>query len=142
MQWPRNFALCGPGMPVEFGGQDHVLPSERRCVRQESLIVQRTGRARWLAALSMEIVFQNVMAAMTRLSAIAHFERRLISEHTRDGLINTRKHGRAPGRPSLPPETISALQELAGAGKSVSQAAKHLGMGRSTAYKAMRNATH
>ena len=30
-------------MPVDFGGQDDVLPSERRCVRQESLIVQRTG---------------------------------------------------------------------------------------------------
>ena len=74
--------------------------------------------------------------------AIAHFERRLISERTKDGLSNARKHGRAPGRPPLPPETISALQDLVGAGKSVSQAAKHLGIGRSTAYKAIRNATH
>lgn len=73
--------------------------------------------------------------------AIAHFERRLISERTKDGLINARRHGRAPGRPPLPPETISALQDLVGAGKSVSQAAKHLGIGRSTAYKAIRNAT-
>ena len=73
--------------------------------------------------------------------AIAHFERRLISERTKDGLINARKHGRAPGRPPLPPETILALQDLVGAGKSVSQAAKHLGIGRSTAYKAIRNAT-
>ena len=73
--------------------------------------------------------------------AIAHFERRLISERTKDGLINARKHGRAPGRPPLPPETISALQDLVGAGKSVSQAAKHLGIGRSTAYKVIRNAT-
>ena len=74
--------------------------------------------------------------------AIAHFERRLISERTKDGLINARRHGRAPGRPPLPPETVSALQDLVGAGKSVSQAAKHLGIGRSTAYKAIRNATH
>ena len=73
--------------------------------------------------------------------AIAHFERRLISERTRDGRIKARKHGRAPGRPPLPPETVSALQDLVGAGKSVSQAAKHLGIGRSTAYKAIRNAT-
>ena len=73
--------------------------------------------------------------------AIAHFERRLISERTKDGLINARRHGRAPGRPPLPPETISALQDLVGAGKSVSQAAKYLGIGRSTAYKAIRNAT-
>jgi transposase len=42
---------------------------------------------------------------------------------------------------TLPPETISALQDLVGAGKSVAQAAKHLGIGRSTAYKAIRNTT-
>jgi len=67
--------------------------------------------------------------------AIAHFERRLISERTKDGLAAARKHGRVPGRPPLPTETISALQDLIGAGKSISQAAKHLGIGRSTAYK-------
>ena len=73
--------------------------------------------------------------------AIAHFERRLISERTKDGLINARKHGRTPGRPPLQPETISALQDLVSAGKSVAQAAKHLGIGRSTAYKVIRNTT-
>lgn len=71
--------------------------------------------------------------------AIAHFERRLISERTKDGLINARKQGRTPGRPPLQPETISALQDLVSAGKSVAQAAKHLGIGRSTAYKVVRN---
>ncbi|MCI2395568.1 recombinase family protein [Aliiroseovarius sediminis] len=69
--------------------------------------------------------------------AIAHFERRLISERTKDGLAAAKKHGRNPGRPSLRPETISALQKLVAAGTSVSQAAKHLGIGRSTAYKAV-----
>ena len=70
----------------------------------------------------------------------AHFERRLISERTKDGLATVRKHGRTPGRPPLQPETISALQDLVEAGKSVSQAAKHLGIGRSTAYRVIRNA--
>ena len=73
--------------------------------------------------------------------AIAHFERRLISERTKDGLINARRHGRTPGRPPLQPETISALQDLVSAGKSVAQAAKHLGIGRSTAYKVIKNNT-
>ena len=73
--------------------------------------------------------------------AIAHFERRLISERTKDGMINARKQGRTPGRPPLQPETISALQDLIEAGKSVSQAAKHLGIGRSTAYKIISKAS-
>jgi DNA-binding phage protein len=38
----------------------------------------------------------------------------------------------------MQPETVSALQDLVSAGKSVAQAAKHLGIGRSTAYKAIR----
>ena len=34
--------------------------------------------------------------------AIAQFERRLISERTKDWLATARKHGRNPGRPPLP----------------------------------------
>ena len=71
--------------------------------------------------------------------AIAHFERRLIPERTKDGPVNARKHGRTPGRPPLPPDTVSALQDLVRAGQSVSQAAKHLRIGRSTAYKAIKS---
>ena len=73
--------------------------------------------------------------------AIAQFERRLVSERTKDGLATARKHGRNPGRPPLQPETISALQDLVEAGKSVSQTAKHLGIGRSTAYKVINEAS-
>ena len=71
--------------------------------------------------------------------AIAHFERRLISERTRDGLAAARKRGRKPGRPALREDTISALRDLVAAGTSVSAAARHLGVGRSTAYKALRD---
>jgi DNA invertase Pin-like site-specific DNA recombinase len=68
--------------------------------------------------------------------AIAHFERRLISERTKDGIAAARKRGKKPGRPSLDKETISALQKLIGAGLTAGQAAKQLGIGRSTAYRA------
>ena len=34
--------------------------------------------------------------------AIVQFERRRISERTKDGLAAARKHGRNPGRPPLP----------------------------------------
>jgi DNA invertase Pin-like site-specific DNA recombinase len=68
--------------------------------------------------------------------AIAHFERRLISERTKDGIAAARKRGKKPGRPSLDKETVSALQKLIGAGLTAGQAAKQLGIGRSTAYRA------
>ena len=64
--------------------------------------------------------------------AIARFERRLISKRTKDWLATARKHGR---QPALTPEIISALQDFVEAGKSAPQTAKHLGIGRSTAYK-------
>ena len=67
--------------------------------------------------------------------AIAHFERRLISERTRDGIEAARKRGRRPRRPALDRETVSAAQTLVEAGLTAGQAAKQLGIGRATAYK-------
>ena len=67
--------------------------------------------------------------------SIAHFERRLISERTRDGIAAARTRGRTPGRPPLDPETVSAAQKLIEAGLSPGQAAKQLGIGRATAYR-------
>ncbi len=67
--------------------------------------------------------------------AIAHFERRLISERTKDGLQAARMKGKKPGRPPLEQDTIVALQNLVAAGMSAGQAAKQLGIARSTAYR-------
>ena len=67
--------------------------------------------------------------------AIAHFERRLISERTRDGIAAARKRGRNPGRPPLDPDTVSAARKLVQSGLSPTQAAKHLGIGRATVYR-------
>ena len=67
--------------------------------------------------------------------SIAHFEARLISERTRDGIAAARKRGRQPGRPLLDPETVSAAQKLIEAGLSPARAAKQLGIGRATAYR-------
>lgn len=67
--------------------------------------------------------------------AIAHFERRLISERTKDGIEAARRQGRKPGRPSLNAETVLALHNLVQAGMTAGQAAKQLGIARSTAYR-------
>jgi len=64
-----------------------------------------------------------------------NFERRLISERTRDGIAAARKRGKTPGRPRLSTETVSAVQKLVKAGMTPGQAAKQLGIGRSTAYR-------
>ena len=70
--------------------------------------------------------------------AIAHFERRLISERTGDGIAAARKRGRRPGRPALDQETVSAAQALVEAGLTAGQAAKQLDIGRATAYRITR----
>ena len=67
--------------------------------------------------------------------AIAHFERRLISERTRDGIAAARKRGRRPGRPPLDAETVSAAQKLIEGGLSPARAARQLNIGRATAYR-------
>ena len=67
--------------------------------------------------------------------AIAHFERRLISERTKDGIQAARMRGKKLGRPPLDPETVLALQNLVQAGMTAGQASKQLGIARSTAYR-------
>ena len=133
---------------------DHARPGDSLCVTR----LDRLGRslkelletvddlkARGINLISLEEKIDTTSAAGELVfhvfGAIAHFERRLISERTKDGLAAARKRGRKPGRPSLEAETVSALQNLITAGTSVSQAAKHLGIGRSTAYKVIRQST-
>ena len=67
--------------------------------------------------------------------AIAHFERRLIAERTRDGLIAARARGSRPGRPGVDREKVSAARTLVAAGLSPTRAAAQVGLGRSTLYR-------
>lgn len=67
--------------------------------------------------------------------AIAHFERRLIAERTRDGIAAARAEGRKPGRRPLDPEKLQAAVTLIRSGLSPSKAAHQVGLGRSTLYR-------
>lgn len=67
--------------------------------------------------------------------AIAHFERRLVVERTRDGLAAARARGKFPGRPPLDQEMLGSALKLIDAGVRPAQAAKQLGLGRSTLYR-------
>jgi DNA invertase Pin-like site-specific DNA recombinase len=67
--------------------------------------------------------------------AIAHFERRLIAERTKDGIAAARARGKRPGRQPMDPERVAAALELVKAGLSPTVAARQLGLGRSTVYR-------
>lgn len=70
--------------------------------------------------------------------AIAHFERRLISERTKDGIEAARLKGKNPGRPSLDKEKLDSAIKLVSSGVSPTNAAKQLQMGRSTLYRELK----
>lgn len=67
--------------------------------------------------------------------AIAHFERRLIGERTKDGLAAARAKGRRSGRPPVDPDKRDAALKLIATGLSPTEAARQVGLGRATAYK-------
>ena len=127
---------------------DHARPGDRLCVirldrlgrsLRELLETVDTLKARGIHLVSLEERLDTSSAAGELVfhvfGAIAHFERRLISERTRDGIAAARKRGRTPGRPPLDPETVSAAQKLIDAGLSPARAAQQLGIGRATAYR-------
>ena len=70
--------------------------------------------------------------------AIAHFERRLISERTKDGIAAARAKGRRPGRQPLDTKKVEAAIKLVEANLSPTEAASQVGLGRSTIYREMR----
>jgi DNA invertase Pin-like site-specific DNA recombinase len=70
--------------------------------------------------------------------AIAHFERRLISERTKDGIAAARARGKRPGRQPLDMKKVEAAIKLVESKMSPSEAARQLGLGRSTVYREIR----
>lgn len=68
-------------------------------------------------------------------SSLAHFERRLISERTRDGLAAARINGKKFGRPALDNRKIEAALALVASGFSPTVAASQVGVGRSSLYR-------
>ncbi|MBB3268641.1 DNA invertase Pin-like site-specific DNA recombinase [Azospirillum sp. OGB3] len=72
--------------------------------------------------------------------AIAHFERRLIAERTKDGIAAARARGKRPGRQPVDMNKVKAALKLVEAGLSPAEAAKQLGLARSTVYREMSSA--
>lgn len=72
------------------------------------------------------------------LPSIAHFERRLLAERTRDGIESAHAKGKCLGRPPLDNARLDAAFKLIEAGTSPREAAKQLGLDRSTLYRELR----
>lgn len=96
-------------------------------------------KEREIALLSLEEKIDTSSAAgelvFHVLGAIAHFERRLIAERTKDGIAAARAKGKRPGRRPLDTKRIAAALKLIAAGLSPTEAARQLGLGRSTVYR-------
>lgn len=127
---------------------DHARPGDSLAITRldrlgrslkELLETVETLKGRDIGLISLEERIDTTSAAGELIfhvfGAIAHFERRLISERTKDGIRTARAQGRKPGRPPLDAETILALQKLVQAGMTAGQAAKQLSIARSTAYR-------
>lgn len=70
--------------------------------------------------------------------AIAHFERRLIAERTKDGINAARLKGKQPGRPGLNTDKLDAAIKLVESGLSPTNAARQVQLGRSTLYRELK----
>ena len=102
-----------------------------------SVVEQLKGRG--VALLSLEEKIDTSSAAGELIfhvfGAIAHFERRLIAERTKDGIAAAKAKGKRPGRQPLDVDRVQAALKLVEAGLSPTKAASQLGLGRSTVYR-------
>jgi DNA invertase Pin-like site-specific DNA recombinase len=101
-------------------------------------------KERGIALLSLEEKIDTSSAAGELIfhvfGSIAHFERRLIAERTRDGIAAARARGKRPGRQPLDADRIAAAVKLVAAGLTPTDTARQLGLGRSTVYREVRRA--
>ena len=105
----------------------------------ELLAVVEQLKGRGVALLSLEEKIDTSSAASELIfhvfGAIAHFERRLIAERTKDGIAAARARGKKPGGQPLDADKVQAALKLVEAGLSPTEAASQLGLGRSTVYR-------
>jgi DNA invertase Pin-like site-specific DNA recombinase len=105
----------------------------------ELITIVEQLKAKGVALLSLEEKIDTSSAAGELIfhvfGAIAHFERRLIAERTKDGIAAARARGRVPGRQPVDAEKVQAALRLVEAGVSPTKAASQLGLGRSTVYR-------
>lgn len=74
-------------------------------------------------------------------AAIAEFERELIRERTLAGLAAARASGRKGGQPPADPKRVKVGLDLIAKGYKVSEAARIVGLGRSTLYRELKEAS-
>lgn len=130
---------------------DYARPGDRFCVTRldrlgrslkEHLETVEDLKEQGIHLVSLEEKIDTAPAAGELVfhvfGSIAQFERRLIVERTLDGVAAARKRGRHPGRPRTEEETVSAQENLIYAGMTPAEAAKQLGIGRSTGYRIAR----
>lgn len=110
----------------------------------ELLTIVTELKGRGIALLSLEEKIDTSSAAGELVfhvfGAIAHFERRLIAERTKDGIAAARAKGKLPGRRPLDPDKAKAALSLVIGGMSPTDAARQLGLGRATVYREMASA--
>ena len=148
----KVFTDVRSGRSIERPGLEALLAYARKGDTLAVVRLDRLGRSladllatvtmlkeRGIALLSLEEKIDTSSAAgelvFQVFGAIAHFERRLIAERTKDGIAAARARGKQPGRQPLEADRISAALKLVAAGLSPTAAARQIGLGRSTVYR-------
>jgi DNA invertase Pin-like site-specific DNA recombinase len=139
-----------PGLDALLG---YARPGDILCVvrldrlgrsLKELLEITEDLKTRKIGLMSLEEKIDTSSAAGELIfhvfGAIAHFERRLIAERTKDGIYAARLKGKKPGRPILDKDTLDSAMKLIESGISPTNAAKQLHIGRSTIYRELKYA--
>lgn len=150
----RVFTDVRSGKSMDRAGLGELLAFARKGDTIAVVRLDRLGRSlnellgiierlkeRGIALLGLEEKIDTSSAAGELIfhvfGAIAHFERRLIVERTKDGIAAARAKGRLPGRRPIDPDKVQAALNLVKAGFSLTHAAKQVGLGRATVYREM-----
>jgi DNA invertase Pin-like site-specific DNA recombinase len=74
---------------------------------------------------------------LTIFAGFAQFEREMMLERQREGIVKAQAEGRYKGRPKSASLLASEARQMVAGGKTVTEAAKTLGIARASVYRAL-----
>ena len=134
----QALATIGPGDVLVVWRLDRLARSLRQLIHTvEDLEAKGIGLKSITEAIDTSTAGGRLVFHI--FGSIAEFERALIRERTRAGLIAAKARGRAGGRPAkLIGERLEHARNLLNAGSSVSAVARSMGVSRSTVLRSVR----
>lgn len=131
----RMLEFLRPGDTVVVTDLTRLSRSTKDLLEITELIAAKGAHLQSLKESWLDTTSAHGKMLFTLFAGIAQFERDLIAERTKEGIVAAKKRGKTLGRPKVDQEKIDYALYLINQGSTISEAAEKAGISRMTLYR-------